>query len=135
MNNRVTNSNPKSVGARFWVVSIKAASLLLAAFIGLAVGRFGGTALFSTINPPESTIPSVTPVPAPPVEMEPVPPPVPQPRVPDDDTRKEESIEEMLKQEALRELRKRIEQAEREIRKRTGIDKGNRKVGKDKKGG
>jgi hypothetical protein len=41
----------------------------------------------------------------------------------------------MIKQEALRELRKRIEQAEREIRKRTGIDKGNGKDGKDKKGG
>ncbi|HET9530928.1 MAG TPA: hypothetical protein VFQ92_11280 [Blastocatellia bacterium] len=126
MDRSSAKSRPNSRGAGFWVVSLKAASLLIAVFLGLAAGRFGGTALLHAINPLEPASPSVTPTSTQPVEVEPEPPPVPEPPAPEESTRKEESIEERLKREAMKELRKRMKQAEREIRKRTGIGKEGR---------
>jgi hypothetical protein len=94
---------------------MKAVSLLVAAILGLTVGRYGGGALFNAINPPESTSSYPTPVSTPPVEMDPEP--RPDSRRPE----KEESLEEKLKRKAMKEFRKRMKQAEREIKRRTGI--------------
>ena len=121
MDRTSANTNPDGLGARFGVVALKTASLLIAGFLGLAAGRYGGAALYETINPPESSIPSVTP--PPPVEEKPEPPPAPEEK----STRREETIEERLKRQAMKELRKRIRQAEREIRKRAGIGEDDRK--------